>query len=524
MIWTAGMAAQHQLIQAIPARWKAKRNVRERCAPIILDTYDGTLFARGTFLIAYPGDPTTLEALGVPSFRAETAERPVPGEPVPAAVTAIVESCHPLARSLGDWTLLDHGEIYEVRQNFAILNEDEKTVCHCRARTFRRTPHSKGVTGWACSQLRGYEDEAEQLLVSIAIGSPFGREHGDTGRTISRSISRGIGPGTVGTTAPPIEASYLLARAPLADGVPAVERDTPAFTAVSLLAHHIVTRADRYRDGVVDDRDPEALHQFRVNLRRARSLISLLKSVFEPSFRRTIGSELREIMSVTNRLRDLDVHLHDEAMLRGAIPNMLVPGFTRVFKRLREERERERERVRGYLRSDQYMSSIDTVKSLLMTSEAEGANGGAKPIAFTLQRAIRRRYQAISATVASLNEHSEPEQLHDLRVSCKKLRYLLEFFPTLLRSKGAKETVRDLKKLQNLLGAYNDLSVQEAFLLNQVDGMRDDTNVAMAIGAAYAQKAGEREDLAEKCMAAARSFCSIARGERIAHLVLWGKR
>ena len=63
-----------------------------------------------------------------------------------------------------------------------------------------------------------------------------------------------------------------------------------------------------------------------------------------------------------------------------------------------------------------------------------------------------------------LTGQPEDEALHSLRIDCKKLRYLLEFFSSLYDADGINTLVRQLKSLQNLLGDYNDLSVQIADL------------------------------------------------------------
>ena len=63
-------------------------------------------------------------------------------------------------------------------------------------------------------------------------------------------------------------------------------------------------------------------------------------------------------------------------------------------------------------------------------------------------------------------ENTKDEMLHALRIHCKELRYLLEFFESLFPRKEIQVFVRQLKKLQDMLGAFNDFSVQEQYLLN----------------------------------------------------------
>ena len=53
-----------------------------------------------------------------------------------------------------------------------------------------------------------------------------------------------------------------------------------------------------------------------------------------------------------------------------------------------------------------------------------------------------------------------------MRKSCKKLRYLLEFFESLWSTKEFQGILKPLKALQEDLGQFNDCSVQQESLKN----------------------------------------------------------
>lgn len=60
-----------------------------------------------------------------------------------------------------------------------------------------------------------------------------------------------------------------------------------------------------------------------------------------------------------------------------------------------------------------------------------------------------------------INETSPDKNLHQLRIECKKLRYLLEFFTSLFPQDEIAFLIGQLKKLQDNLGRFNDLSIQQ---------------------------------------------------------------
>ena len=64
------------------------------------------------------------------------------------------------------------------------------------------------------------------------------------------------------------------------------------------------------------------------------------------------------------------------------------------------------------------------------------------------------------------------ENLHELRIEGKKFRYLLEFFHSLFDQDAVDEYLKQMKKLQNTLGDFNDLAVQKDMLSWQLKDLR----------------------------------------------------
>jgi CHAD domain-containing protein len=56
---------------------------------------------------------------------------------------------------------------------------------------------------------------------------------------------------------------------------------------------------------------------------------------------------------------------------------------------------------------------------------------------------------------------SPASDLHELRIACKKLRYLMEFFRSLYPAEAIGQLVRALKTFQDTLGEFQDLEVQQ---------------------------------------------------------------
>jgi len=61
-----------------------------------------------------------------------------------------------------------------------------------------------------------------------------------------------------------------------------------------------------------------------------------------------------------------------------------------------------------------------------------------------------------------ITSDSPPAAYHDLRKSCKNLRYLIDVFGSLWVSKHLNKATRRLKELQDVLGEHQDLDVHRA--------------------------------------------------------------
>ena len=72
---------------------------------------------------------------------------------------------------------------------------------------------------------------------------------------------------------------------------------------------------------------------------------------------------------------------------------------------------------------------------------------------------------------AAIDGSTPDDELHRLRIECKKLRYLLEFFASLFPAGEVRLIVEHLKNLQDNLGDFNDLSVQQDDLKSYLEAL-----------------------------------------------------
>ncbi|MBR9789798.1 MAG: CHAD domain-containing protein [Vibrionaceae bacterium] len=213
---------------------------------------------------------------------------------------------------------------------------------------------------------------------------------------------------------------------------------------------------------VILGRDPDFNHQYRVTLRRMRSLSLLLKELL-PSFeRKLLKPNLKLVMKKTNLLRDLDVFVMDKARYLSMLPDHKA-SLERIFSTIEDHQIKEQQHVADWLKSRPYLStSILIENSLHRALQSEHQSEPVNPLSFANNKIVTQ-FRRVSKSINKISDTSEDNDIHALRIKCKSLRYLLECFSALYSKDQHKDNVKHLKSLQDKLGDFNDSSTQITF-------------------------------------------------------------
>ena len=220
-----------------------------------------------------------------------------------------------------------------------------------------------------------------------------------------------------------------------------------------------------------EDPDTEFLHDFRVAIRRTRVALNQIKGVFPVDTTKKFQRDFAILGKLSNELRDLDVYLLKEDTYKKMLPESLRDEINPLFVFLKNKRSKVLEDVKNSLSSHESAKVLRTWENFL-DEPSEGsltAPNATVPVFELARNRIHKRYTEILETGAKILETANDERLHALRIECKKLRYLMEFFSSLFPSKKISLLIKELKSLQDNLGNLNDLSIQRAYLRNTVD-------------------------------------------------------
>jgi CHAD domain-containing protein len=284
-------------------------------------------------------------------------------------------------------------------------------------------------------------------------------------------------------------------------------RGTPAHEAAGAVLSRLADIAEANLPGTLEDLDTEFLHDLRVSVRRARSVLRELRGVHPPDERAHLRAELRWVQGLTGPVRDLDVQLLEWAELTAALPTERAADLAPLHELLSRRRAAAFRAMRQGLRGRRCAASLVEWRAL-----AAGAPGAAAdapragtPIEEVAGDRIRSVYRRMVRDGVRIDDDSPAEALHDLRKRGKELRYLLELFGGLFPDSVVKPMVSALKGLQDVLGRFQDRAVQA----EQLRGLSDELaaepggpGALMAVGlvveALQADQAAARQAFAER--------------------------
>ncbi len=236
----------------------------------------------------------------------------------------------------------------------------------------------------------------------------------------------------------------------------------PAAEAAKAIHRSLLATIRRNEDGTRRDLDSEFLHDFRVAVRRTRSALSQVKGVYPEAELAHFKVELKWLGGLTGHLRDLDVYLLKMGDYKADLPTAVRDDLGPLGDYLVDRQRREQRRMARQLSSKRYRTLLkDWDRFLNSPADLEAAPNAGRPIGEVASERIWKIYRRVIKKGLAIDDDTPAEAVHELRIECKKLRYLMEFFRGLYDSGRLMELIKALKLLQDNLGDFNDYEVQQ---------------------------------------------------------------
>ena len=424
--------ASHLDVQAEPPRTTALT---------FYDTFDGRLHAVGLTLRHGDGRLSVLDR----ATGAATAGAPLKDAPerlfdrdLPPALRAR------LAPIIEMRALMPLATVATRSRKLAVLNEDEKTV----VRLSEEAP--KGLRARVLTvPVRGYDKDLQRVHRILTVSLGLTR----TDEPLADEAIAATGTLPAGTSS---KLDVRLTRGQSAGSA-----------AEAVLARtHAIAMANL--PGTLEDVDSEFLHDLRVAVRRARSLLRELKTVFSARELQRLRDDLKWVQAITGEMRDLDVQLLDFEDYEDR--DRLAP----LHEVLDAHRTNALATMKRNLRSRRATRALQSWADLR-------AIAGTPPVETIAAERISKVYRQMLKMGRAIDDDTEPEALHELRKKGKELRYLIEFFGGLFDPDVVKPMIKALKALQDVLGRHQDFEVQ-ADTLRGLTPEVDDREALLAMG------------------------------------------
>jgi CHAD domain-containing protein len=241
-------------------------------------------------------------------------------------------------------------------------------------------------------------------------------------------------------------------------------------------------------EGARANLDSEFLHDLRVATRRTRSALTQIKSVFASEVVEEYKALFVWLQQVTGPVRDLDVYLLDFDDYRNSLPVPLQPHLEPMRDFLAGHYDATQKTLARALGSAKFKSLLKSWRAFLEAPvpERSAVPNAMRPTKDVADARIWNMYRRVRKEGRAITAHSPATELHELRKSCKKLRYLLEFFGSLYAKKQVRGPTKMLKVLLDNLGKYQDLAVQADHLREMARQMRGEgraeTDTLLAMG------------------------------------------
>ena len=195
---------------------------------------------------------------------------------------------------------------------------------------------------------------------------------------------------------------------------------------------------------IIAERDPEALHQARVAMRRLRTAFALFRPAICKESLQPLKSELRQFLKPFGTARNLDVYLarHGDEL-----------GWRDQYK-LKTARFESYDEVVESLKGQMIRELMAGLVEWVISSDWRQAAAD-EPIDKFAARRLDRAWKKVRKGGSHLGDLNE-KQLHRLRIDIKELRYSIEFLASLYRRKKVRKFAASLEAMQECLGSIHD--------------------------------------------------------------------
>lgn len=213
---------------------------------------------------------------------------------------------------------------------------------------------------------------------------------------------------------------------------------------------------NHYRD------DIEYVHQTRVATRRLRSVLPLFADCLPGKTAKRWRKRMRAVTKALGEARDADVQIEAVRKFDEKAADDERAGVERLLLRLEQRRERIQPAVVEALNELEASTLIEEMQQTLTALRSKAKKkGGETPSQYAYRHVhdeVTIRLDELLVYETYVHRPECAEELHQMRIAAKRLRYTMEAFAPLYAG-ALDSSIKTVKKIQSLLGDVHDCDV-----------------------------------------------------------------
>jgi CHAD domain-containing protein len=229
----------------------------------------------------------------------------------------------------------------------------------------------------------------------------------------------------------------------------------PRQLGVRIVGRELLGRLREKSEQLGADDQPDALHDFRVAVRRLRSWLRAFDDDLSATVRPKARRRLKRIADATRASRDFEVHIDWLERFARSRKGRYREATEWLLERTRDRKARADVELQDVLNAniERTIAQLTHGLSHYVVSLDEPPD----PFCAALAELIREHAEAARRATSRIASIGDRNEAHEARISAKRLRYLLE--PLTDAEVGAQPVVERLAELQDDLGALHDAQI-----------------------------------------------------------------
>ncbi|MEU5876104.1 CYTH and CHAD domain-containing protein [Spirillospora sp. NPDC047279] len=223
----------------------------------------------------------------------------------------------------------------------------------------------------------------------------------------------------------------------------------------------------------------DAVHQMRVATRRLRSALQSYRAVIDREHTDPLRVELKWLADALGEVRDLEVL---RMRFTDRLEEIGETGEHTWLDALRTQEAAAYRRLNVTLKEPRYFALLDALDALVAAPPLTERAG--RKAAKELPLLVTKQWKRLDRAYKEIGKADDPDiARHETRKSAKRARYAADLAVPVL-GKPAKQVSRNAKKVQEVLGGYQDGVIADEHLKAAAE-KADDTHEAFVLGVLY---------------------------------------